>query len=314
MNDLLRANCLRFLGLLGCSLASTWTSAAPLDLLRECAASTPAGVTGAKALESACPGLGGALTSLQLDGVLHKDWQANLNRDALADLTELAGHYAGLKGRAPDTTALRAVLDSLDGQEKPKIQSWWQSFEEWLRQWLAKSDSTAARWLKELLDRWLAHVDLPASLLNALAYLLTAVAAVAAILVIIRELRAAALGKRSRHIERRKDPPPSGAGSSGPIELDSGSAKFDLAELLRALVKQLVRTGRLKSERSLTHRELIARSLFEHETQRTAFTEVAQTAERLYYGPGGATPSGLSRVTQRGIALLEQLSESKDVL
>jgi hypothetical protein len=54
--------------------------------------------------------------------------------------------------------------------------------------------------------------------------------------------------------------------------------------LLRMLVATLIRSGRLRTERSLTHRELCARARFDDARQRESFQRVAALAERTVYG------------------------------
>jgi hypothetical protein len=52
------------------------------------------------------------------------------------------------------------------------------------------------------------------------------------------------------------------------------------------LVTTLVQSGRLRTERSLTHRELSARARFDDDHQRESFQRVAALAERTVYGSG----------------------------
>jgi hypothetical protein len=80
--------------------------------------------------------------------------------------------------------------------------------------------------------------------------------------------------------------------------------------LLRELVSRLVQTRRLDRERSLTHRELVARSAFDSETQRAAFATVAGTAESIVYGPRGATLEDLNTALSGGHTLLAQITNS----
>jgi hypothetical protein len=80
--------------------------------------------------------------------------------------------------------------------------------------------------------------------------------------------------------------------------------------LLRALVKRLLQTGRLRSERSLTHRELIARTSFDSDGQKIVFANVARTAETLLYGSQSAAPELVESVTRQGRELLLQLTET----
>lgn len=263
--------------------ASTHLAAAPLDVVRACAAAASPSVRGIKGLSSVCPQLEAALTDLGLNETLYVDWRNSLNVGALQDVIDLAERYSAPKGPAnPSTASLRAVLDSLRGQAS-EPESWWQSLKVRLKKWLADSNSSMANWLKRFLDRWLANVDLSAGLLKALSYSLAALAVIAAIVVIMREFAAVGIGRR------KGGRAPSGESgshhaSSGHPSVPEAAARDGVAELLRALVKRLLQTGRLKAERSLTHRELVARSTFDSDAQRAVFAGVADVAESMLYG------------------------------
>ena len=70
-----------------------------------------------------------------------------------------------------------------------------------------------------------------------------------------------------------------------------------------------MQTGRLGTERSLTHRELVARSAFDDESQRAVFATVSGAAESILYGPQGGAPERLNTVLDEGRALLTQLTD-----
>jgi hypothetical protein len=98
--------------------------------------------------------------------------------------------------------------------------------------------------------------------------------------------------------------------SQPPTNEEASADENTPAGLLRALVKRLLQTGRLTTERSLTHRELIARTSFDSDTQKTVFANVARTAETILYGAKPAAPEFLETVTRQGRELLLQLSET----
>ncbi|MFI4867644.1 MAG: hypothetical protein ACHQDB_11190, partial [Steroidobacterales bacterium] len=58
--------------------------------------------------------------------------------------------------------------------------------------------------------------------------------------------------------------------------------------LLRLLVQALLQSGRLRGERSLTHRELGVRGAFDDPEQQLRFVRISLLAERLLYGAGVA--------------------------
>jgi hypothetical protein len=289
--------------------ASATLAAAPLDVVRECAAAASPTVSGLKNLNAVCPQLDAALTALGLDEVLYEGWRDKVNAHALQDAVILAVRYSDSKPqRSLDEGVLRGILGSFKTQQQPP-HSWWQALQGWFRRWLAHSNSSLAGWLNRFWDRWLSHVEVSPSLLKVFAYGLTVLVVVAAIVVIIRELNAAGLARRLGGVTRTRAARRGASLSSG-SGAEFAPAASGVAGLLRALVQKLLQSGRLKVERSLTHRELIARSAFDSEAQRSAFAGVARTAESLLYGPHGAAPDVLEQVTRRGQALLLQLSNS----
>ena len=289
-------------------ITSSWLAAAPLDTVRECAASAAPGVSGLKDLSAACPKLAEALGDLGLDTMLYEGWQRDLKVHALQDAIELSDRYAKTNWRsAPSTAELPAILQSLRDEQAPPVVSWWHSLKSWLQEWLNHSDSALANWLKGLLDRWLGRAEISTGFLQMFVYVVAALTVVAAIVVIVRELRAAGVGRRFR---KSRPPAKPGHPSNDPFEAMETAAQTGPAELLRLLVRQLLQTGRLRAERSLTHRELIARSAFDSDTQRRAFADVAETAESILYGSVTASAERVARVTREGQDLLAQLSIS----
>ena len=290
-------------------VASTAPAAAPLDVVRECAAAASPGVSGLKNLSAVCPQLDTALTALKLNEILYEGWQDKVSAHALQDAAVLAERYSGSKQqRSLDQGVLRGILGSYKSQQE-RPDSWWHALQDWFKRWLAHSNSTLANWLNQFWDRWLSHAEVSPGFLKVFMYGLTALVLSAAIVVIIRELNAAGMARRLGTATRAR-----GArrgGSQRPAsDGEAASAVGSVAELLRALVQRLLQSGRLKAERSLTHRELIARSAFDNESQRVVFAGVAHTAESLLYGSQVAAPEVLEQVTRKGRALLLQLSNS----
>jgi hypothetical protein len=291
-----------------CLFMWSWLGAAPLDVVSQCADTASPTLSGLKALEAACPGLQDALASSGFDKILIDGWQQKINAHALADMNALAQQYSGTRWRAPDTASLPKALDSLRTQA-PKISSWWQSLRTWFKNWLSRSDSSFANWLNRLLDRWSAHTDVSVTFLKILAYCLAGLVVIAAMVIVVREIRAVRVGQRARRAQAKSS-------NSNPLETNvelellPGSADA-LAVLLRALVKRLLQLGRLRADRSLTHRELVVRSTFESEEQRAAFAAVAHGAESNFYGPRDRPSDPADPVKRRGELLLAQLAQLK---
>jgi hypothetical protein len=298
---------LGFVGL----LTTGWLAAAPLDVVRKCATTAAPTLSGVESLESVCPGLQDALASLRFNEIFIDGWQQKINAHALQDVSGLAERYSQAQGHAPDTGSLAGVLESLQAAQTPKMASWWQSLKSWLKNWLAHSDSALADWLNRLLDRWSVRSDVSVTFLKLVTYCLSALVAIAAVVIIVREFRAAGIGRRATRMAQAKSAGATAQQTDLELALVPGSATDAWAVLLRALVRRLLQLGRLRADRSLTHRELVARSLFETEEQRAAFAGVAHGAEANFYGPRDRAPAPADEAKRRGEALLAQLAELK---
>lgn len=279
----------------------TWIAAAPIDIVRACAEHAAPDVSGIKALSAACPQLQDALEALGITRPQYDGIQDRLTRDALQDLAVLAQTYAGAKPeRSPDVAALPGILKALAGEQTPLAKTWWDALKAWLSQ-----HSDALNWL----GGWLQRIGESATLLHAISYSLVALVLMAAFAVIVNEVKAGGVARRGpRPAPARVSN--SAAGPEDSAQLEPASPADKLTALLRELVSRLVQTRRLDRERSLTHRELVARSAFDSETQRAAFATVAGTAESIVYGPRGATLEDLNTALSGGHTLLAQITNS----
>lgn len=296
---------LRFAAALGLTLLCSWAAAAPLDVLRGCAASASGTISGIKDLNAVCPQLEDALQSLGLEQTLYDG--SRLNRDALRDLVELAEDYGGSRpAGGPDAGTLPDILKTLEHEQTPSAKSWWDAFRAWLRTWLTRH-SDALTWL----DRWLERLEQSMTVVNVITYSLITLVLIAAAAVIVNELKASgSLRRRRGRLAPAGNEPSSAAATSDPGRSEPLAPADRLKALLRMLVSRLLQTRRLMTERSLTHRELVAQSIFDNESQRVVFARVAGSAEAILYGPHGAAPDQLDRVIQEGQTLLAQLPDS----
>jgi hypothetical protein len=296
---------------LGSLIATTcFAGGAPLDTVRDCATTASSTLYGLKNLGAVCPELPAALGTLGLDKILYEGWQDKLSVHALRDVIDLSERYSSTRWRgAPDTSAVPGILQALKDEQAPQVVSWWHSFRNWIKQWLEHSDSAIAKWIKHLFETVSDATNVSPAFLQAFVYIVTILAALAAVVVIVRELKAAGIGARFRRVRSALNAAQNSS-SQPPREEEAPADENTPAGLLRALVKRLLQTGRLTAERSLTHRELIARTSFDSDAQRTVFANVARTAETILYGSQPAAPESLESVTRQGRELLLQLSET----
>jgi hypothetical protein len=295
---------------LGSLIATTCFARAPLDTVRDCANTASPSLHGLKNLAVDCPDLQAALSTLGVDKILYEGWQDKLNTHALRDVVDLSEHYSSSRWQgAPDTSAVPGILHALQDERSPQAVSWWHSFTTWIKQWLEHSDSVIAKWIKRMFEGVVDSTNVSPGFLQAFVYIVTILTGLAAVIVIVRELRAAGIGRRFRRVRAALNSDQNSS-NSPPTDEEGPADENSPAGLLRALVKRLLQTGRLRSERSLTHRELIARTSFDSDGQRIVFANVARTAETLLYGSQSAAPELVESVTRQGRELLLQLTET----
>jgi hypothetical protein len=278
----------------------------PLEAVRDCAAKVAPAVSGIKDLGAQCPQLEESLQALGLQRMLYDGWQEHLNRDALQDLVQLARQYGGSKpGDSPNLAALPGILKALEREQTPLPKSWWDAVKAWFKIWWSQH-SDSLNWL----ERWLERVGRSTTLFDVISYSLVAIVLMAAVAVIANELKAGGSFRRGRRVRRTVPGLNPAADISDADAGESGALTERLTALLRTLVARLVQTRRLETERSLTHRELVARGVFDSESQRAVFAAVAGAAESIVYGANGPAAEQLSGVLHEGRVLLSQLSDA----
>jgi len=256
------------------------------------ARSAPQGIDRLRPL---CPQLERVLEDSNLTAQLPEHWQQSLDYHALADLSWLLKRYqSAASSSAPRVPVLYQVARTLN-QPQPR-HSWWTDFKDWVRQLLLRRATPDS----SLLNRWLSQLALPQSLLRLIAYALLGAVLLLAAWIVRREWLAARAGAGAA----RPGAPGAPGAQRGPRPLTSADASApgigelehlppleQPALLLRLLVRALQQSGRLRGDRSLTHRELAARSAFDDPQQHGSFVRVSLLAERLLYGanmPGAA--------------------------
>lgn len=269
-------------------------------VLAHCAAHAPR-VRGLRALRSACPGIGRALTQLGLTGRLPSGWRRSLTPTDLAGLARLTQRYAGPPPRWLLDEPLRAMARALKPPRPPPDA--WSRFTAWVHRHTAPLMRRLRHWLRSL-----SNGAGYASLRHILSYALGALVLLVLLTLVLLEAHAAGKLRRGRtRIPPTTDTP------SMPIADASGEAP-DWARLashpagwLRALVGALTMSRRLDIERALTCRELTAHARFDSDAQRTDFQGIVALAEQELYGPSGPDPIP-DDIRRRARALHAELS------
>ncbi len=294
---------------IGCALlallAAGGVRGEPLGRIEGCAEQAAPTLVGLSALETVCPGLGDALSQLGVVQLLGHGWQERLSARQLGDLTTLAARYQRSTPRPLlDTAALPPILKALRQVEPQPPNAVWQAIKTWVADLLSKLDRRFGSWV----DRLLGHLSFEISLVGVLLYGLVAVVVIAAVAVIVNELREAGLLRRSGARRTRRPAPDASTAAAPPVALESLPIHERPAHLLRLLVRRLVETGRLERERALTHDELVARVEFDSAEQRAAFRAIASAAARILYGAQRPPPSELQAALAGGRTLLDSIA------
>jgi hypothetical protein len=268
---------------------AAWSQAAgqdersALEVIDQCSEAADEETIGLTAFEEECPGVTRALEQAGYLSLLSTASRDELDGYDLSDLLLVDSWYgdAAPADRDVDVATLGPILDSLRTQAPERPLGWFERFKRWLRSMLERQGGSSDNWL----SRWLEETKISDLVATGILYAALVLILALTILVIVNELRAAGLFR-----ERHKTQPDQVAGGIAAAAEDA-AADFDTLSvdrkasmLLRMLVATLIQSGRLRTQRSLTHRELCARARFDDARQRESFQRVAALAERTVYG------------------------------
>ncbi len=277
------------------------------QMLDGCVESLDHEVVGMTAIEAACPGLEAALVELGVASFLSDPQREAVGLNGLMNLQSVVQRYSEApEADAVEVDSLRPVLDSL--QKPARVEqplTWLERFRRWLRNLVDNDKASADPWL----NRWLDQYQLSETMRNVLFYGSLLLVVALAIAVIVNEVRVARSGRRKKSARTMLNQAVGADGKaiSGQLDLDAAARSDRPSLVLRMLVATLVKTGRLQTERSLTHRELTAKARFDDPQQRECFQRVAALAERIVYGGGTVATDDLDYVVQAGRSLNSQL-------
>jgi hypothetical protein len=287
---------------------AAWCQAAgqdDVDIIEACGTDAPRDTIGLTALEKACPGLTAVLERAGYLALLPTAAQDEMDVYDLSDLLYVNSWYSEQAVRDLDDDTLGPILDSLRAQEPERPLTWLERVRRWLRSLVERQQGDRDDWL----SRWLEGVDVPDAVARGILYACLGLIIVLTLLVIVAEMRAAGIFRKRRG-EQDAAMVAGGAGAAKgdtPEALDALSADRKAPMLLRMLVQTLVKSGRLRAERSLTHRELSARATFDNAEQRESFRSVAALAERTVYGEGEVSDAEVEPVVTAARTLDAQL-------
>jgi hypothetical protein len=274
-----------------------------VDLIDDCSESATEDTIGLTDLESVCPGLTTALENSGYLALLSTAERDALDVYGLSDLLAVDDWYQQEEAPDVDVGTLGPILDSLRAEEPDRAPGLLERFQRWLRSLLERQQSDPDNWL----SRWLDELDVSQTVVRTILLVAIGLLLVMAIGVIYNELRAAGLLRKRPVVQDDAVKAAAGLESADAADLDALSADRKASMLLRMLVATLVRSGRLRTERGLTYRELSARANFDDAQQREAFRRVATLAERTVYGGREITAEEVEPVVAVARALDTQL-------
>lgn len=289
-----------------CQAAAPDQERSALDVIGDCSDAADEETVGLTALEEECPGLTRALEQSGYLPLLSTSLRDELDAYDLSDLLAVDDWYAeDAAVRAPDTAALGPILESLRAQQPQRPLTWFERFKRWLRSMFDRQqERDADNWL----SRWLDEARVTEAVATTILFVALGLILLLTILVIVNELRATGVfGNRPAAEDERIAANTAAAADDAAVDVDSLPADRKASMLLRMLVRTLVQSGRLRTERSLTHRELIARANFDDPEQRESFKRVAALAERTVYGSSEVAASEVEPIVTAARALDAQL-------
>lgn len=288
-----------------CQAAGQDEERSALDIIGDCSDSADEETVGLTALEEECPGLTRSLEQSGYLRLMSTSLRDELDAYDLSDVLTVDDWYAqDAAGPDPDVAALGPILDSLRAQEPQRPLTWFERFKRWLRSMADRQERDSDNWL----SRWLDKTRVTETVATTILFVALALILALTVLVIVNELRAAGVFRKRLVLEIDNS-----AASTATLpddataDVDSLPADRKASMLLRMLVTTLVQSGRLRTERSLTHRELSARAKFDDAQQRESFQRVAALAERTVYGSSEVAESEVEPIVSAARALDAQL-------
>lgn len=289
-----------------CQAAGQDEERSPLDVIGDCSGSADEETAGLTALEEECPGVTRALEQSGYLPLLSTSERDGLDVYDLSDVLTVDDWYADhdSAAREPDVAALGPILQALRAQQPERPLTWLERLRRWLRSMADRPERDSDNWF----SRWLDKTHVTEVVATTLLFGVLALILALTILVIVNELRAA--GVFRKRLATEADGIATGnaaAAVDAAVDVDSLPPDRKASMLLRMLVTTLVQSGRLRTERSLTHRELCARANFDDAEQRESFKRVAALAERTVYGSSEVPAAEVEPIVMAARALDAQL-------
>jgi len=288
-----------------CQAAGQDEERSPLDLIGDCSDSADEDTVGLTALEEECPGVTAALDQSGYLPLLSTSLRDEFDVYDLSDVLTIDDWYAqDAVAPNPDVAALGPILDSLRAQQPERPLTWFERFKRWLRSMADRPERDSDNWL----SRWIDKAKVTETVATTILFIALGLILLLTVFVIVNELRASGVFRKRLATEAESTAASAATSADdADVDLDSLPADRKASMLLRMLVRTLVQSGRLRTERSLTHRELSVRANFDDAKQRESFQRVAALAERTVYGGSEVAASEVEPIVTAARALDAQL-------
>jgi hypothetical protein len=259
-----------------------------------------------KDIESQCPELKSILEHSPYAAWFPEQWwHSQLSTGSLTELqAHIAHESAAHEARTLDISGVGAALESLETDRRASKVTWWDRLREWLRSRLKPEEEEPPTWL----FKWLDELGRHEMALRIIGYSLYGLIVIAALWIVINELRAAGVfGAGARRRARA-----AGALASARAKHELTLADVESSDpanrpslLLTLLLAALARREDRMIDDSTTHRELATRVTLTDSAQRMTFGRLVRCAERVRYGATLPTRGEIDEVVGDARRLLD---------
>jgi hypothetical protein len=265
-------------------------------------------------ISSACPDLVAEIEASQWQELLAPGWQEQMSSRDLPELDFFVSFYSD-RASADEVMSL-ASLDPIvaglggDAQQEDS-ESLWERFINWFGDLLSGGTEYSPNWLSE----WLSNIEVSATLIEVVFWVSSALIIVAAVVVIVREVRAARGGRPAGSFKDAQSGQIDDVRIDGrPLtlaDLENASRSDKPSILLRLLLQQLEAVGLATHSPARTHRDVRAMAEQIGRGQVDIIARVSESAERIRFGDEEQPSPEIGEVVSAGITVLDELKAAR---
>ena len=257
-----------------------------------------------------CPGLIVEIESGQWQEMLAPGWREELSYREFSQLEYFVSYYSQ-QASADGDISLSSLDEIVAGlgidDQQVDSESLWDRIINWFSDLLSEETDYGPGWLSE----WLSNIQVSTSAIEVMFWTLSALIVVAAVAVIVREVRAVR-GSMPASVLRSKE-----FGHVGGIEVndqlltlkdvDNAALNDKPSVLLRLLLQQLEVLGVVAHSPARTHRDVRSAAGELGNDGVDIISRVSESAERIRFSDEKNRPQEIGEVVSVGITLLNEL-------